>query len=34
MIVLVIGTYICLFFFEDLPTILILCGLIAQVTLL
>nr|ALS05143.1 protein TEX261 [Paracalanus parvus] len=31
MIVMVIGTYICLFFFEDLPVSLILCGLIAQV---
>ena len=32
MIVMVIGTYICLFLFEDLPVSLILCGLIAQVT--
>jgi len=31
MIVLVITTYICLFLFENVPTSLILCGLIAQV---
>jgi len=31
MIVLVIATYICLFLFENVPTSLILCGLIAQV---
>merc|ERR1719188_2406977 len=31
MIVMVIGIYICLFCFEDLPVSLILCGLIAQV---
>ena len=34
MIVLVIATYICLFLFENVPTSLILCGLIAQVKLL
>jgi len=31
MIVMVLGIYICLFFFEDLPVSLILCGLLAQV---
>ena len=33
MIVMVLGIYICLFFFEDLPVSLILCGLLAQVML-
>ena len=33
MVVLVIGTYVCLFLFEGLPVSLIVCGLIAQVNL-
>merc|ERR1719511_392950 len=31
MILSVIATYICLFIFEDIPTKLIVCGLLAQV---
>ena len=31
MIIIVLGTYICLFMFENVPTSMVLCGLIAQV---